>query len=132
MRIPTTTREDYLKALLVLEKRLGKIHSVDLARYLGISRPSVCHAVSKLTEKGFLVMDKDHLLHLTYDGRQIAEKTYGRYHYFTEKLVELGVDRETAEKDACRLEHAISEQSFQLLKAKLGDVADADPDPALD
>ena len=118
MKIPTTAREDYLKALLVLEKRLGNVHSVDVARYLGISRPSVCHAVSNLSKKGFLKMSKDFHLHLTKEGREIAEKTYERHRFFTDRLVAIGVDLETAEEDACRLEHAISDKSFELLKAR--------------
>ena len=122
MKIPTTAREDYLKALLVLEKKLGDVHSVDVARYLGISRPSVCHAVSLLSQHGFLTMGGDFHLHLTAEGRAIAEKTYERHQFFTEQLVALGVDHETAEEDACRLEHAISEKSFRLLKAKLEEV----------
>ena len=119
MRIPTTAREDYLKALLVLEKKLGDVHSVDVARYLGISRPSVSHAVSLLSQKGFLTMSGDFHLHLTEKGRAIADKMCERQRFFTEHLIALGVDRQTAEEDACRLEHAISDKSFQLLKAKV-------------
>ena len=119
MKIPTTAREDYLKAILVLKKRLGAVRSVDVARYLSVSKPSVCRAVATLTEGGFLFMDEDCFLHLTELGMNIAETTYERHCFFTRQLMRLGVDRQTAEEDACRLEHAISETSFQKLKDHL-------------
>ena len=62
MKIYTTSREDYLKAILVLQRRMGDVHSVDVARYLGFSKPSVCHAVALMTEEGYLMMDEDHTL----------------------------------------------------------------------
>ena len=66
--------EDYLEAILVLHKKMGMVRSVDVARHLGVSKPSVCHAVAVLQEGGFLIMDEDHFLHLTEQGRKIAEK----------------------------------------------------------
>lgn len=116
MKIYTTSREDYLKAILVLEKKLGEVHSIDIARYLGISKPSVSNAVAHLTEGGFLTMDEEYVLHMTQAGREVAEKTYERHRFFTKYLVSIGVDLTTAEEDACRLEHAISDISFQKLK----------------
>ena len=108
--------EDYLEAVLVLQKKLGTVRSVDVARHMEVSKPSVCHAVATLRDGGFLTMDKDHFLHLTDVGREVAEEIYARHQFFTERLIAAGVDPETAEADACRMEHAISEESFQKLK----------------
>ena len=119
MKIYTTSREDYLKAILVLQKRLGSVRSIDVAQYLGFSKPSVCRAVSHLTEDGFLEVDKDYILHLTGSGQEVAEKTYERHCFFQKRLIDLGVDPVTAGEDACRLEHAISDTSVQKLKESL-------------
>lgn len=111
--------EDYLEAVLVLQKEKGMVRSVDLARHMGFSKPSISHAVGVLKNDGFLTVDEDGYLHLTEDGREVAEKIYERHQFFTEQLVAVGVDRETAERDACRIEHAISEETFQKLKASV-------------
>ena len=111
--------EDYLEAILMLQKKSGMVRSVDLARHMGFSKPSISHAVGVLRDGGFLTVDKDGFLHLTDIGREIAEKIYERHRFFTEQLVAAGVDQETAEQDACRIEHAISEESFQKLKDAL-------------
>ena len=111
--------EDYLEAVLVLQKEKGMVRSVDLARHMGFSKPSISHAVGVLKNGGFLTVDEDGYLHLTEDGREVAEKIYERHQFFTEQLVAVGVDRETAERDACRIEHAISEETFQKLKASV-------------
>lgn len=111
--------EDYLEAVLVLQKEKGMVRSVDLARHMGFSKPSISHAVGVLKNGGFLTVDEDRYLHLTEDGREVAEKIYERHQFFTEQLVAVGVDRETAERDACRIEHAISEETFQKLKASV-------------
>ena len=111
--------EDYLEAVLVLQKEKGMVRSVDLARHMGFSKPSISHAVGVLKNGGFLTVDEDGYLHLTEDGREVAEKIYERHQFFTEQLVAVGVVRETAERDACRIEHAISEETFQKLKASV-------------
>lgn len=108
--------EDYLEAVLVLKQEKGMVRSVDLARHMGFSKPSISHAVSILRNGGFLTMDKEGFLHLTDVGQEVAEKIYERHLFFTEQLVAAGVDQETAEQDACRIEHAISDESFQKLK----------------
>ena len=113
--------EDYLEAILVLQKKLGMVRSVDVARHLDVSKPSVCHAVSTLKEGGFLIMDEDSFLHLTDVGREVAEKTYEKHCFFTRLLVDAGVEPKTAEQDACRMEHAISDDSFQKIKSGLKD-----------
>ena len=108
--------EDYLEAILVLHKKMGTVRSVDVARYMEVSKPSVCHAVATLKKGGFLLIDVDHFLHLTDLGREVAEATYEKHRFFTDRLIEAGVDPETAERDACRIEHVISEETFERLK----------------
>ena len=112
----TASGEDYLEAILVLQKKCGLVRSVDVARHMEVSKPSVCHAVAILQDGGFLIMDKDHFLHLTDVGREVAEKIYERHCFFTEQLIAAGVDPKTAEADACRIEHIISDESFSRLK----------------
>ena len=117
----TPSGEDYLETILVLQKKLGMVRSVDVARHMEVSKPSVCHAVATLRDGGFLTMDEDHFLHLTDVGREVAEKIYERHCFFTEQLIAAGVNPETAEADACRIEHVISNESFQKLKDALDD-----------
>ena len=111
--------EDYLEAILVLQRQKGMVRSVDVARHLDVSKPSVCHAVATLKNGGFLTMDDGFFLHLTNIGREVAEQIYEKHRFFTERLIAAGVDPETAEADACRIEHVISEESFRRLKAAM-------------
>ena len=108
--------EDYLEAVLVLQQKQGKVRSVDVARHMEVSMPSVCHAVATLRDGGFLTMDEDYFLHLTDAGLEVAEQIYEKHRFFTERLIEAGVDPETAERDACRMEHVISQESFERLR----------------
>ncbi|MCJ0405314.1 metal-dependent transcriptional regulator [Clostridioides difficile] len=108
--------EDYLETILVLQKTKGMVRSVDIARHMNVSKPSVCHAVGILREGGFLTMDEEHYLHLTDIGREVAETIYERHCFFTEQFIAAGVDPEIAEADACRIEHVISSESFERLK----------------
>ena len=108
--------EDYLEAVLVLQKKIGEVRSVDVARYVGVSKPSVCHAVNVLCDGGFLTKDDKHFISLTEEGRKVAEKIYERHCFFTKYLTEMGVDPKLAESDACKLEHVISDECFQKLK----------------
>ena len=109
--------EDYLETILVLQKKLGMVRSVDVARHMGVSKPSVCVAVNTLKDGGFITMDEDHFIHLSNVGRKVAEKIYERHCFFTEQLIAAGVDPEIAEADACRMEHVISSESFEKMKA---------------
>ena len=111
--------EDYLEAVLILQKQKGTVRSVDVARHLDVSKPSVCHAVATLKNGGFLTMDDGFFLHLTNIGREVAEQIYEKHRFFTERLIAAGVDPKTAEADACRIEHVISEESFRRLKAAM-------------
>ncbi|MCB6284847.1 metal-dependent transcriptional regulator [[Clostridium] scindens] len=108
--------ENYLKAIYILHKERGMVRSVDVATYMGVSKPSVSHAVKTLQECGVIYVDDDHYLHLTEDGRDIAEKLYERYQYFAEHLAGAGVDATVAKEEACKMEHSVSHASFQLLK----------------
>ena len=108
--------EDYLEAVLMVQKEKGMVRSVDLARHMGYSKPSISHAVGVLRNGGFLMMDKDGFLHLTDVGQEVAEKIYERHQFFTQWLLDAGIDQETAEQDACRMEHTISQKSFEQIR----------------
>ena len=108
--------EDYLEAILVLHKKMGMVRSVDVARHLKVTKPSVCHAVATLRDGGFLTMDSDYFLHLTDVGREVAEQIYEKHRFFTDRLIKAGVDPVTAEKVACLMEHVISQDSFERLR----------------
>lgn len=108
--------EDYLEAVLMLQKKKGMVRSVDLARHMGYSKPSISHAVGVLRDGGFLTVDQDGFLHLTDIGQEVAEKIYERHQFFTQWLIGAGIDPETAEQDACRMEHGISQKSFERIR----------------
>ena len=110
--------EDYLEAILILQKQMGEsaVRSVDLARHMGFSKPSICHAVSVLKNGNYLVVDNEGYLHLTDSGKTIAEKIYEKHLFLTGMLVNAGVSKEVAERDACKMEHSISDESFKKLK----------------
>lgn len=110
-------REDYLKTILNLERKKGYVRSMDVAEYMNVSKPSVCYAVRRLQESGLLRMDAEKLLHLTPAGRASAEHIQERYKIIKEGLVSLGVDPEIAERDACQVEHVISPETFEKIKA---------------
>lgn len=114
-RHTTVSGEDYLEVILVLYKKMGMVRSVDVARNMGVSKLSVSHAVTTLREDGFLIMDEDFFFHLTDIGWEVTERTYEKHQFFTNLLTEAGVDRGTAERDACRMEHVISRKSFEYL-----------------
>ena len=113
--------EDYLETILRLENTKGAVRSVDIARQMNISKPSVCNAVSVLSQAGHLIMDEDHFIHLTEEGRRNAERVYERHRFLMNFLIEIGVDPETAERDACEMEHDISKESFEALKKMWSD-----------
>lgn len=112
----TTSSENYLEAVLMIQEKKGVARSVDLAQKLGVSKPSVSVAVHALEESGYLRIDEEKALHLTSTGQAIAEKVYERHRFLTAALIRLGVDPKTAEDDACRVEHDISEETFSALK----------------
>lgn len=108
--------EMYLEAILVLMKKTGFVRSIDVSEYLGYSKPSVSRAVGILRQGEYITVDKDGAITLTDTGREIAEKIYERHTVLSKLLMRLGVSEETATADACKLEHAISDESFQAIK----------------
>lgn len=108
--------EDYLEAILVLGQQIEHVRSVDVASYLGFSKPSVSHAVKMMAEKGLVRLDNSKILHLTEEGERIAQATYQRHCFFSNMLEEIGVPKNIAQEDACRIEHVLSEESFQAIQ----------------
>ena len=108
--------EMYLETILILSRR-GPVRSIDVSEYMGYSKPSVSRAVSLLKSGGYLTMEENGFLHLTEAGKELAEKIYERHTTLTEALLSLGVDKEAASEGACRIEHVISDASFQAIKA---------------
>ncbi len=108
--------EDYLKTILILSKRLPVVRSVDIANELGYKKSSISIAMSKLLDRGYITITYSGFISLTEEGKSLAEKINERHTLFTDFLVSLGVAHDIAEKDACRLEHAISDESFVAFK----------------
>jgi Mn-dependent DtxR family transcriptional regulator len=108
--------EDYLERILILSKELESVHSIDIARDMNFSKPSVSVAMHKLQDSGYILFQEDGTIVLTAEGRKIAEKVYDRHLTITKALVKLGVNEEQAKIDACKIEHDISEETFQALK----------------
>lgn len=111
----TTSDQNYLETILLLQEENGAVRAVDIAEALDFSKPSVSIAMKKLTEKG-LVHVEDNIIDLTEKGREIANKIYERHRVLTQILMKAGVDEQTAQEDACRIEHVISEHSFAMLR----------------
>lgn len=116
--------EMYLETILVLSKKSASVRSVDVGEYTGFSRPSVSRAVSLLKTGGYLIMERDGSLILTDLGKEIAEKIYERHTILTKMLIGLGVDEATAAEDACKIEHDISDKSFDAIKRHIGKTND--------
>ena len=113
----TPAMEDYLEAILMIKQQHGYVRCVDVAEQLGVKKPSVSRAI----KSGHLVKNADGTLSLTELGLQIAEQIYEKHLFFTKQLILAGVDPETAEQDACGIEHAVSSESFQKLKKAFDD-----------
>ena len=111
--------ENYLEAILALEEEKGNVHSIDVAQRLEFTKPSVSRAMSLLRENGYVTMEKDGRLLLTPSGREIAERIYERHRLLTQWLTALGVSPQVAAEDACRIEHDISTETFEKLKAHI-------------
>ena len=107
--------ENYLETILLIAKSKGTVRSVDIATELGYSKPSVCVAMRNLRENGHITTDSDGLIHLTDSGREIAERVFTRHETITKWLMMIGVSSDQAAVDACRLEHVISQESFDCL-----------------
>ena len=107
--------EDYLEAILMLKERKGAVRSIDIANELEYTKPSVSVAMKKLRENGYVLMDDEGLLTLTPEGEKIATHVYSRHKLLTEFFVRLGVNEATAAADACKVEHDLSEETFEKL-----------------
>ena len=108
--------EDYLEAILMLREQLGKVRSIDIVYKLGYSKPSISIAMKKLREKGLVNMDADGYITLTDEGLKIARHTYTRHKVLTSFFENIGVNPRTAEDDACKIEHDISEETCKRLR----------------
>lgn len=111
--------EMYLETIYVLSKQMPLVRSIDVGEHMGYSKPSVSRAVSLLKQGGYLIMEDSGNLLLTDAGREIGEKIYARHKLLTEFLVRIGVDRATAAEDACKMEHAISDATFDAISKHL-------------
>lgn len=110
--------EDYLESILIISKRKGSVRSIDIANELGFSKPSVSVAMKHLRENGYIHMDEGGFITLTDNGFAIADKIYERHCVVSEYFELLGVDPDTASKDACKIEHILSNDSFQAIKGQ--------------
>lgn len=111
--------EDYLEAILILKNKQGSVRSIDVAMNLNFSKPSVSVAVHKLEESGHITIDENGLIELTESGYKIASNIYERHRVLTEMFVRMGVDPEVAQEDACKVEHDISDETFEAIKRSL-------------
>ena len=110
-------RDDYLEAILMITQEKGHCRSINIAETLDVTKPSVSVAVQKLIEGGLITMDSEKLIHFTEKGKTLAELTLAKHNYLKSFLMKAGIDEDTAEREACAMEHAISEDSFQKLQA---------------
>ena len=113
--------EDYLEAILMIKKRSGNVRSIDVARELSFSKPSVSVAMKNLKTSNYITVDENGFINLTEAGQEIADKIYERHTFLTNWLTSLGVDPEIAAEDACKMEHAISSESFSAIKKYVAD-----------
>ena len=114
--------EMYLEAIYVLSNKQNSVHAIDISQHLGYSKPSVSRAMGLLRSGGYITVDEENHIHLTEEGRTVAEKIYERHDILSKMLISLGVPEKTATTDACRLEHAISDESFAAIKAHFTDM----------
>ncbi len=111
--------EMYLETILILSRQIGSVRSIDISEHMGYSKPSVSRAVGLLKNDGFITVDKNGHITLTDKGLAVAEKILSRHTLLTDMLMKLGVDRQTASADACRIEHVISDETFRAIKQHL-------------
>ena len=122
--------EMYLETILILSRTKGQVRSIDIVDYMSFSKPSVSRAVGLLKSGGYILVDPEGYITLTDAGREGAEKIYERHTTLTELLTRLGVDPDVAAEDACRMEHTISDESFEALKRHMNQSPNANPDSA--
>ena len=122
--------EMYLETILILSRTKGQVRSIDIVDYMSFSKPSVSRAVGLLKSGGYILVDPEGYITLTDAGREVAEKIDERHTTLTELLTRLGVDPDVAAEDACRMEHTISDESFEALKRHMNQSPNANPDSA--
>ena len=110
--------EDYLEMILMLQERKGYARSIDIAAGLSVSKPSVSFAMKQLRENGYITMDEGNVIRLTEQGQEIASRVYRRHKTLTKFLVQIGVEESQAREDACKIEHDISDRSFEAIKKR--------------
>lgn len=108
--------EDYLETILILKERSGQVRSIDIATEMNYTKPSISVAMKKLRENGYIQMDKDGFITLTQSGYEIASNIYNRHKVLTGFFVALGVNEKVAAEDACKIEHDLSEETFEKIK----------------
>lgn len=108
--------EDYLETILIISGEKPVVRSVDIANEMGFSKPSISIAVRNMKEKGYIIVSDEGYITLTESGKALAERVYARHKFFRKWLIGLGVDEETANDDACRIEHVITEKTFEAIK----------------
>lgn len=111
--------EDYLETILILKQRMGDVRSIDIVNELNYSKPSVSIAMKKLRENGYIEVDGNGYITLKDQGLEIAQNIYTRHRVLTEFLVSIGVSEETAAADACKIEHQLSQESFEKIRAAI-------------
>ena len=111
--------EDYLERILILQEEKGEVRSIDIAHDMGYSKPSISIAMKKLKEAGLIDIDEHGFITLTKEGHIIADRVYERHTVLKKVLINIGVDPKQAEKDACKVEHVISEETFEAIKKKI-------------
>ena len=111
--------ENYLEAILMIKKEKGNVRSIDVANHLNFTKPSVSVAMKSFREEGYVTMDNDGSINLTQKGMEIAEKVYERHEVIAKALIALGIDEEVAYEDSCKIEHDISQQTFDKIKDHL-------------
>jgi len=116
--------ENYLETILILQKRNGSVRSIDIATELNYSKPSISRAVKLLRENGYILVDNAGCITLTDSGEKIAESMYERHTTISKYLVSLGVDKEIAAEDACRIEHVISQETFEKIRSSAEKLVD--------
>lgn len=113
--------ENYLEAILILKNRIGNVRSIDIVNFLEFSKPSISVAMKNLRSEDYISIDENNYITLTEKGQAIAEKMYERHTMLTDWLTHLGVNEKTAAEDACRIEHVLSDESFNVLKKHIQD-----------
>ena len=113
----TEAVENYLETILILSQKQPDVHAIDICSYLGYSRPTVSIILKKMKDEGLVTVDDDNHIRLTDAGRHVAERIYDRHNVLTELFILLGVSRDTASEDACKVEHDISDETFAMLKS---------------